>query len=101
RSALNGAAEVARGRFALETALGFVDCLLELGADWPAYLAKFELLHDLGLRDAQSDLLDTLGAVPQAPADEVALCAARYAEAVGDYAAAERSSEEALARAQA
>ncbi|MEX1018148.1 MAG: tetratricopeptide repeat protein, partial [Litorilinea sp.] len=98
--ALEQAIETARTRYALETALGYVDCLLTLAPSWQIYATRFDILHALGLRREQQELLDTLARLHDAPGNEVALCHARYYEAISDYDAAQQWTTRALEIAQ-
>jgi predicted ATPase/class 3 adenylate cyclase len=93
---LDAAGQRAKRDYANETALHYFNRALALEERWPWLKAKIEILHILGRRAEEADLLDRLAAVPNAARFETALLRATYLEAISDYEAATVASEQAL-----
>jgi adenylate cyclase len=94
---LDRAARKAQREYANETALNYYSQALSLEDRWEWRKGQIEVLHILGRREEQQRALESLGAMPDAPAYEVAYLWGRYYEAVSDYVQAQTSIERALA----
>jgi predicted ATPase/class 3 adenylate cyclase len=91
------AAQRAQREYANETALNYVDRALSLEVRWEWLKARVQILHILGEREEELKTLQTLSALEDAPADEVAYLWGEYFEAISDYSAAYEHMERALA----
>ncbi|RIK44620.1 MAG: hypothetical protein DCC55_01775 [Chloroflexi bacterium] len=93
---LDVAGQRAKREYANETALSYFNRALALEARWPWLKAKIEILHILGRREEQREMLALLQAAPNAPAFDTALLWGEYYEAISEYEAAQQAVQQAL-----
>ncbi len=93
---LDLAARKAQRDYANETALTYYRQALAWAERWEWRVGEFEVLHLLGRREEELEVLQRLETLPHTPPFELAYLRGQYYEAIADYALAQAALERAL-----